>query len=431
MRSRSFIVLFVAMLVAMAGIGMVSFSGLAVSQLIAAPFAGRIGDRHGVKLFISGGFMLYAIGAIGYRLTDSWELVIAFRVLSGFGAGAIFPLALAYVGRLAPDGREGSYLGVFALAEVTGFGLGPLLGGAIRDAIDADAAFVTMAVMLAATGLMTFLLLPQEPRSGSAPTPGVQVDDLPADPEPSLPWQQLIRRLDVQAGVLASIVISLGWGTAGTYMAVFVISDDGLGIDSALFVGLLLGLRSLLGAVFQPLAGFAADRMKRIWLVVGGLSVAAIAQFVIPDLPRDFVDASVFGASIPVVPWLLVTIAIVGIGEAFAFPAEQAIFVSIGRKVGMGSMMGLNQMGGGAGFLGGSLLGAAVVGGLGIDAVFRAAGIITLAGALLFAVMMTRALRQQADEESRHSTQPREPGATASGGSSVAVLNREPDERST
>jgi DHA1 family multidrug resistance protein-like MFS transporter len=415
MLSRSFLVLWAAMLVAMAGIGMVSpllpvyvrdelggpeiavalsFSGLAISQIIAAPFVGRLGDRFGVKPFIVGGFMLYALGAVGYWLTDSWELVVAFRVLSGFGAGAIFPLTLAYIGRLAPEGREGSYIGVFAVAEVTGFGLGPLVGGAIRDAIDADAAFVTMAIMLAGTGLMTLLLLPQERREVAAGDTSPR--DLTSDGSPALPWGQLLRRLDVRAGVVASIVISLGWGTAGTYMAVFVISDDGLGTDSALFVGLLLGLRSLLGAVFQPIAGFAADRMSRIWLVVAGLSVAAVAQFVIPDLPRDLVDTSLFGGTMRLAPWLLVTIVIVGIGEAFAFPAQQAIFVSIGRRVGMGSMMGLNQMGGGFGFLLGSLVGAWVVSGIGIDAVFRAAGVITIVGAVLFAVMMSRALGREA-----------------------------------
>ena len=333
MRSRSFIVLWIAMLVAMAGIGMVSpllpvyvredlggpeiavalsFSGLGISQIIAAPFVGRLGDRFGVKSFIVGGFLLYAIGALGYRLTESWELVIFFRVLSGFGAAAIFPLALAYIGRIAPEGREGSYIGVFAVAEVTGFGLGPLIGGAIRDAVDADAAFVTMAAMLAVTGLATFLLLPSERRERAGDP---STNDRAEGGASALPRRRLVRRLDVQAGILASIVISLGWGTAGTYMAVFVVSDDGLGTDSALFVGLLLGVRSLLGAVFQPLAGFAADRVSRIWLVVGGLSVAAVAQFVIPDLPRDLVDSSFFGGSMTYAPWLLAIIVIVGIDD--------------------------------------------------------------------------------------------------------------------
>ena len=170
--------------------------------------------------------------------------------------------------------------------------------------------------------------------------------------------------------------------------------------------------------------------MSRIWLVVGGLSVAAVAQFVIPDLPRDLVDSSFFGGSMTYAPWLLAIIVIGGIGEAFAFPAEQAIFVSIGRKVGMGSMMGLNQMGGGIGFLGGSLVGAAVVAGIGIDAVFRAAGIITLVGAVLFAVMMSRAIAREAEAERVAGPASIGPAAAAHGGSAVAVRDRGDDERS-
>lgn len=408
MFTRGFIVLWIAMLVAMAGVGMVgpllpiyvredlggpeiavalSFSGLAISMIIVAPFVGRLGDRFGVKRFIVGGFLIYAIGGIGYSFTNSWELVITFRVLSGFGAGTIFPLSLAYIGRLAPQGREGSYTGVFAVSQIAGFGVGPLIGGAIRDAINVDAAFYSMAVMLAITGLLTLFLLPSENRLELSET---ATDDQQKH-RSAIPWNRIVRRIDIQAVVVASVVFSLGWGIAGTYLAIFVVTEDGLGTDSAMFVGLLLGTRSLLGIVFQPIAGFTADRTNRVSLVVSGLFIAAIAQFVIPDLPRNFVETSFFGEAITIAPWLIGIIVIAGIGEAFAHPAEQAIFVSIGRKVGMASVMGMYQMGSGLGFLTGSLVGAILVSTIGIDSVFRATGIITVIGAILFAIMMRRA----------------------------------------
>ena len=408
MFTRGFIVLWIAMLVAMAGVGMVgpllpiyvredlggpeiavalSFSGLAISMIIVAPFVGRLGDRFGVKRFIVSGFLIYAIGGIGYSFTNSWELVIAFRVLSGFGAGTIFPLSLAYIGRLAPQGREGSYTGVFAVSQIAGFGAGPLIGGAIRDAINVDAAFFSMAIMLAVTGLLTLFLLPSENRLELSET---ATDDQQKH-RSAIPWNKIVRRIDIHAVVVASVVFSLGWGIAGTYLAIFVVTEDGLGTDSAMFVGLLLGTRSLLGIVFQPIAGFTADRTNRVSLVVSGLFIAAIAQFVIPDLPRSFVETSFFGEAITIAPWLLGIIVIAGIGEAFAHPAEQAIFVSIGRKVGMASVMGMYQMGSGVGFLAGSLVGAILVSTIGIDSVFRATGIITVIGAILFAIMMRRA----------------------------------------
>ncbi|MEX2032069.1 MAG: MFS transporter, partial [Dehalococcoidia bacterium] len=185
MLSRSFVVLWVAMLVAMAGISMVSpllpvfvqddlggpaigvalsFSGLAIAQIVFAPFVGRLGDRFGPKRFIVIGFAIYALGALGYLFATRWEVVVAFRILSGVGAAGIFPMSMAYVGRLAPVGHEGRYMGWFSVAQIAGFGLGPLFGGGLRDAFGSDFAFASMAVMLGGTALATLVLLPRRPR---------------------------------------------------------------------------------------------------------------------------------------------------------------------------------------------------------------------------------------------------------------------------
>ena len=404
MLTRGFVVLWFAMLVAMAGIGMVSpllpiyvrdtlhgpaigvalsFSGLALAQLIAAPFVGRLGDRIGVKPFIVAGFFVYAVGAVGYLFAPNWQTVVGFRVLSGFGAAGIFPMALAYIGRLSPHGREGTFMGAFAVSQTAGFGLGPLLGGGVRDALGTEAAFTVMALLLGGTGLMTLLLLPSTSTRGAARRPETL--------EPQLPWQALLARPAVQAALAVQTVVSLGWGAASSFMGVFVISADGLGTNSALFVGVLLAIRSLLSAVLQPVFGPLADRVDRLTLVFIGLAVAAVAQFLFPSLPRELAHGTLLGEPITFSPWLLGAMAIVGLAEALAFPAQQAIFVSVGRHVGMSSIMGLNQMGNSVGFLSGSLVGALVVSSWGLDAVFRYAGVVTLVGAVAFAVLMLRA----------------------------------------
>ncbi len=395
------------MLVAMLGIGMVSpllpvyvrdtlhgpavavalsFSGLALAQLIAAPFIGRLGDRLGAKPFIVTGFFIYAIGAAGYIFAPTWELVVFFRVLSGFGAAGIFPMSLAYIGRLAPPGREGTFMGAFSISQTIGFGLGPLLGGGVRDAVGADAAFTLMAFLLAGTGLATLLLLPArgQPNRGSA-------SDYRAPEEPHLGWQELIVRPAVQAALAVQTVVALGWGATSSFVAVFIVSDEGLGTNSALFVGVLLATQSLLSGALQPIFGPLADRLDRLKLVVVGLCVSAVAQFVFPSVPRVLWHGELFGEPAVIAPWLLGVIAVVGIAEAVTFPAQQAIFVSVGRAVGMGSIMGLNQTGSSIGFLTGSLLGALVVEVWNLDAVFRYAGILALIGAVVFAVLMRRA----------------------------------------
>ena len=403
MWTRGFIVLWIAMLVAMAGIGMVSpllpiyvrddlggpeiavalsFSGLAFAQLVASPFVGRLGDYIGTKPFIVTGFLIYCLGAMGYLFADSWQLVIAFRIISGFGAASVFPMTLAYIGRLAPAGREGAFMGTFSVSQIAGFGVGPLLGGTIRDAFGSETAFLTMAIMLGATGLATLLFLPPD-RTGS--------ETGEETPEQRLPMLQVIGRPLVQAAVSIQLLVALGFGASFSFLAIFVISEEGLDTGSAMFVGILFGVRSIIGAMLQPIAGRAADRYSRVALVVVAFSISALGQFLIPSLPRDLVDTSLFGTALVIAPWLLVLMVCIGFAEAFAMPASQAIFVSVGRTVGMGSIMGLNQMGGAIGFLSGSLIGALVVANFGVDAVFRYAGIATFLGSLVFLALMRRA----------------------------------------
>lgn len=399
MFSRAFVVLFIAMLVAMAGVGMVSpllpiyvrdelggpaigvalsFSGLAIAQIISAPFVGVAGDRFGLKPFIVIGFLIYSIGAFGYLIADRWELVVFFRVLSGFGAAGVFPMTLAYVGRLAPPGREGSYMGAFTVAQVTGFGLGPLLGGAVRDAFSSEAAFATMAILLAGTALLTLVGLPPKPRD-------VEEDDDEAFP--ALSWGQMIRRRAVQGAVLFMVLMATGWGAVFSFIAIFVTADEGLGLDSALFVGILLSSRQLMNATLQPVTGRLADRVDRIRLVTVGMVLMAISTVLMPIVP----DNTFYIGPVPIVWLLLLSVLIAGVGEALAQPAQQAIFVTLGRVVGMGSLMGLNNMGSSIGFLFGSLVGALVVDTWGIRATFYFAAILLVAGIFLYVTIMTAA----------------------------------------
>jgi MFS transporter, DHA1 family, multidrug resistance protein len=404
--SRSFVVLWVAMLVAMAGISMVSpllpvyvqddlggpaigvalsFSGLAIAQIIFAPFVGRLGDKFGPKRFIVVGFAIYAMGAIGYLFATRWEVVVAFRVLSGVGAAGIFPMSLAYVGRLAPVGREGRYMGWFSVSQIAGFGLGPLFGGGLRDAFGSDVAFASMAIMLGGTALVTMVMLPRRPRRRG------DLVDIPDDDTPQLGFIQIIRRPAVQASTLFVTLTSMGWGSASAWLAVYVISDQGLGTDSALFVGILLSSRSLINAVLQPLTGALADRVNRVALVTVGLAVSGVAQFVIPLVPEALHETTFLGPAMVVAPWVLVAMLAAGIGEAVAQPSQQAVFVEVGRRVGMGSLMGLNSMGSSLGFLGGSLLGALVKSQLGIEYVFYMAGTASIVGLVAFNLLMRRA----------------------------------------
>ncbi len=407
MWTRPFTVLWISMFAAMIGIAMLSplipvfvredlggpeiavalaFAGVTAPMMVLSPLIGRFGDRVGLKPFLAGGFLVYGLAASGYLISTAWEHVVFFRVLSGVGAAAIFPMALAYVGRLAPPGREGAFSGAFAVSQVLGFGTGPLIGGVIRDAAGNHAVFTTMSLLLVGTGLAAFALLPAAVRGTDA---GAGSPDATGEAArgPARTWLQLLRYGPVQAALTVQAVVTLGWGSGATFLAVYVVSDDGLGTGSATFVGLLLACRALIGGSLQPVFGRLADRVSRLRLVMIGLIVAATGQFLIPSLPGDTFEVG----TLVLAPWLLAVFVVVGFAESLAFPAQQAIFVEVGRRVGMGSVMGLTQMGSSLGFLAGSIVGAGVVELFGLAAIFRYAGLVVFSGALLFLVLMLRA----------------------------------------
>jgi DHA1 family multidrug resistance protein-like MFS transporter len=411
MLTRPFVVLWISMLIAMAGISMVSpllpvhvqddlggpplavalsFSGLAIAQIIGAPFVGRLGDLFGPKRFIVIGFAIYALGALGYLFAPTWELVVFFRVLSGVGAAAVFPMSLAYIGRMSPPGGEGRYMGWFAVAQTGGFGIGPLFGGGLRDAFGSDAAFATMALLLGGAALLTLIGLPSERSLRQKETPEAADARAQAAADGPVPYRVLLRRPSVVGATLLVALLGASWGSASAWLAVFVIDAQGLGTNSALFAGLLLSSRGLVSAALQPFTGPLADRQSRVLLVAIGLVVSGLSVFAIPLVPRTLVETSILGPAMTMAPWVLAMLLLAGIAESLATPAQQAIFVQIGRRGGMGSLMGLNAMGNAIGFLSGSLIGALVKDMLGIEAVFSFAGIVTIGGMVAFVFLMTR-----------------------------------------
>src|SRR5690606_1166204 len=110
-----------------------TFSIFAVTQTLVSPFVGGWSDRHGRKPFIIVGLLLYFVAALGYLTADSFLQVLAFRALSGCGTSLIFSVARAYIGDFVPEGHEGRWFGIFATADIVGFGLGPMLAGGVRE----------------------------------------------------------------------------------------------------------------------------------------------------------------------------------------------------------------------------------------------------------------------------------------------------------
>src|SRR4051794_31581744 len=97
--------------------------------------AGRLGDILGRRRIFLVGMALFTAGSAVCALSNSEEVLIAGRVLQGLGGAALLGLSLAIVSSVFPDGEKAKALGIWAGVSALALGIGPLLGGALIEAV--------------------------------------------------------------------------------------------------------------------------------------------------------------------------------------------------------------------------------------------------------------------------------------------------------
>ncbi len=70
------------------------------------------------------------------------------------------PVILAYVGDIAPLGREGRIMGLYTMFVLFGLSLGPLIGGLVNDNFGLRASFLCMGMLAFLGFAMCLLMLP-------------------------------------------------------------------------------------------------------------------------------------------------------------------------------------------------------------------------------------------------------------------------------
>lgn len=383
MRSRSFIALYIAVFVATLGISMVSpllpvyakelgasgvwlgltFSVFAIVQAIFGPFAGRLSDRFGRKPFIVAGLGIYCIAALGYLTAQSFLQVIAFRAFSGFGTSLVFSVARAYVGDMTPRGHEGRWLGVFATADIVGFGTGPLIAGVLRQYLGFHSVFIAMAALLATSAFIVLVWLPRH-----SPQEVLRKAEHGARrPPPATTFAQALGDRLVLAVTTHQGMLSLASGASFSFLALRL--EDGLGVGPVL-IGVAFATTDLTGGCAQPLFGRLADRYDRRVLVATGLTLNAILLACVGIVPSYAL--------------VVLTLFLMGGSGALSQVASGAMQVVAGRRAGMGTVLGLGSAANGAGIVVGSVAGGVLVDLYGLAAAFIFGGAVMVAGVGVF-----------------------------------------------
>ncbi len=338
-------------------------SGFQVGLIVAAfnvartclnPFAGRLSDRWGRRSFILLGLLLYAVVSVLYIQSTRIESLILVRLLHGFTSVLVIPIAMALSADIAPQHRLGLYLGTLNMAIMLGFAVGPALGGVIRDYFGMPSAFYTMGGLALFTfvGVAAFIPKDNQPITSQRP-------------QPVAPLKRLLSHRVVQGLFLLRFFVAAGQGSVYTFLPILALRME----FSASQVGFILGVNIFLIAFLQRICGGIADRINPKYMIIYGTLMGGAVVFGMP-----FVDGFLM---------ILLLNIIMGIGNGIAMPGGFVITGQLGRKMGMGSLMGFTETGWSLGMIVSPVISGIIMDSLGVSSIFIAGGVITITGTIL------------------------------------------------
>ena len=178
--------------------------------------AGSLADRLGRRRVFAAGLGIFSVASLLAGLSPDPTLLNLSRALQGVGGAIMFAVSLALIAQEFPAGRErGTAMGAYGATIGVAVAIGPLVGGALTDALGWESVFFLNVPIGAAAIAATYLKL-RESRDPNA----TRVD-----------WAGLA----TFSSALFTLVLALLRG-----------NDQGWGSD--LIVGLFAGAALLLGA---------------------------------------------------------------------------------------------------------------------------------------------------------------------------------------
>ncbi len=332
------------------------FGAYSASRTIFMTPVGYLSDRVGRKVFIVTGLVLFTAVSPLYAAANGMVQLMLVRFLQGIAAAMILPVALSYIGDLAPNGKEGFVMGTFTSAFFAGLGGGPLIVGYLRDRYSMDAAFYGMGILSLTALIVVIVTLPADEH----PWPGTRKIKKGSSGE-----HQRFQTADLAGLLIFRFSRAIGIGFAWVLMPLFAIGELHL---SSFQVGVLLSVNTVVTTLLQAPLGHLSDRFGHLKSIFFGSIIAALAVAGI-SWAHSFRE-------------MVIIFLAMGLAGAFIVPAGSALAVRIGHERGMGSVMGLYNTSLSLGTMLGPIIGGFMADRWGIRSVFPFGGAVGIAGYL-------------------------------------------------
>ncbi|MFH0966486.1 MAG: MFS transporter [Methanobacteriota archaeon] len=373
-RNRIFFSLYSAVLTTMVGVGIVIpllpkyvsnlgasgiwigaiFSAFALSRAIFLPVFGKLSDRHGRRRLILIGLCTYSLISVIYILAGTVLEITVLRFLHGIASAMVLPIAIAYIGDIAPVGEEGRFVGSFTSSITLGLSLGPLIGGVISDLLNMNAVFLSMTALSLLAFITCLLFLP----------------DIPLKPVIKTPIRSIIQYKPLRGPILYQMMYAFANGTFMVFVPIIAINVGNL---SASEVGMVILVSILSTTVFNQIFSRFADLFGRYYLIALGAGLIGGSLLIIPEFHGLFA--------------YLICALLMGVGRGLSLPAMYALVTVAGRDVGQGSASGVVNTTLAVGLIISPLISGSIMDIDGISTVFYLSGAISIICMIVFLQM--------------------------------------------
>jgi DHA1 family multidrug resistance protein-like MFS transporter len=330
-----------------------------IARTIFSPFVGRISDRWGRKNFIAAGLMFYAIVSIFYSFSKDAQTLIFIRFFHGFASLLVVPIAMALAADLAPRQKLGLYMGTLNMAVMLGLGIGPALGGIIRDHLGMNAAFYSMGALALLTCLLVILLLPSDKEMRGT-----------KEYKSATSIKTILSHRVVLGILVMRFFAASGQGAVYTFLPVLALQ---LELTSSQ-VGIILTANIFLIAFLQRSSGRLSDRVNPKNLVIAGTLASGMTVFGMP-----FVEGFMM---------ILLLNILMGVANGLSLPGGLVITGQLGHTMGMASLMSVTDAAWSLGMIVSPILSGIILDVLGLPFVFIIGSFLISAGGIAVAIFL-------------------------------------------
>ena len=324
-----------------------------VSRTLFSPFAGRLSDRFGRKKFIVSGLFLYAVISIFYVLPTNAEALIFIRFFHGLTSVLVVPIAMALAADIAPKQELGLYMGTLNMAVMIGLGIGPAIGGTIRDHFGMNAAFYTMGALALLTCILIMILIPPDLEKHTS-----------KENKNKYSFTKMLTNRVVLGIFIMRFFAASGQGAVYTFLPILALQ---LKLTSSQ-VGMILTANIFFIAFLQRPCGRLADRINPKYLVIIGTFASGMTVFGMP-----FIEGFMM---------ILLLNILMGIANGISLPGGLVITGQLGRTMGMASIMSINDAAWSMGMIVSPILSGIILDIFGLSSVFIIASILILTGGI-------------------------------------------------